>query len=265
MKKIFILLSAVALCSSCDWFAFDNQEQYNAKIEGKFIDSKTGQTVQFGNNTKTFQIYQEGYIAPGKDENYGEQSQSLNVKFNGEYRNDLMWAGNYRLQTVQSNFYPIYDQKFKLEKGSNKVDFTVTPYARVIDPKFSYDAANHQIVAKFKVELGKPSDINSVKVNLYGFTDRFVCDAFNKVNDPTSSKNITVNEADGKTEITLSFSTEPNKNNGLFKYDFEKYLRIGVLATGNQVNTSRRYNFSTTWSVAKGFTGFSEITNWEED
>lgn len=265
MKKIFILLSAVALCTSCDWFVFDNQESYDAQIEGKFIDSKTGQNIQFGNNTKTFQIYQEGYIAPGKDECYGEQSQNLYVKFNGDYRSNLVWAGNYRLQTIQSNFYPVRDEKFTLKKGSNTVNFTVTPYARVLDPKFSYDAANQQIVAKFKVELGNPSDITSVKVNLYAFTDRFVCDAFNKVNDKSASKQIDVKDANGSTEITLSFSTDPNKNNGLFKYDFEKYLRIGVLATGNKVNTSRRYNFSTTWSVAKGFTGFSEITNWEED
>ena len=47
MKKILVLLSLLILATSCDWFVFDNQESYNAQVEGRFIDSATGDLVQF--------------------------------------------------------------------------------------------------------------------------------------------------------------------------------------------------------------------------
>ena len=47
MKKIFVFLSLIVLATSCDWFVFDNQEYYNASVEGKLLDTKTGQPIQF--------------------------------------------------------------------------------------------------------------------------------------------------------------------------------------------------------------------------
>ena len=47
MKKIFVFLSLIVLATSCDWFVFDNQEYYNASVEGKLLDTKTGQPLQF--------------------------------------------------------------------------------------------------------------------------------------------------------------------------------------------------------------------------
>jgi hypothetical protein len=47
MKKIFALLALLILATSCDWFVFDNQESWNAQVEGRILDSKTGQPVQF--------------------------------------------------------------------------------------------------------------------------------------------------------------------------------------------------------------------------
>lgn len=263
MKKILILLSALAALTSCTWFEFDNQEQYNAKVEGAFIDSKTGQPIQIGSNPNTFSIIQENYIAPGKDKNVGTTTQSWRAKFNGTYRNNLVWAGEYRINSVQANYYPL-DEKFTLKKGSNKVDFTVTPYARVLDTKFAYNASAKTVTATFKVELAVPADITNVDVQLFAYSDRFVCDALNKINEASAKKTITVAEANGATEITLTASVASDANQGLFMYDFDKFWRVGVCATGNGVNGSKRFNFSPSYVSAKGFASFTEITNWEE-
>lgn len=263
MKKILILLSALTLLTSCEWFEFDNQEQYNAKVEGAFIDSKTGNPIQIGSNPNTFSIIQENYIAPGKDKNEGTQTQSWRVKFNGTYRNNLVWAGDYRVNSLQANYYPL-TETFTLKKGSNTVNFTVTPYARVLDTKFSYNSANKTVTATFKVELAVPADINSVNVQLFGYSDRFVCDALNKIKDDGAKKTITVAEANGTTEISLTTSVASDSNQGLFMYDFDKFWRVGVCATGNGVNTNKRFNFSPTFKSEKGFAAFSEVTNWEE-
>ena len=40
MKKIFVLLSLIVLATSCDWFEFDNQEYYNAAVEGRILDNQ---------------------------------------------------------------------------------------------------------------------------------------------------------------------------------------------------------------------------------
>ena len=49
MKKIISIFSCALLLStavSCDWFQLDNQEGWNAKVQGKIIDTVTGQPVQ---------------------------------------------------------------------------------------------------------------------------------------------------------------------------------------------------------------------------
>ena len=61
MKKIFVFLSLIVLATSCDWFVFDNQEYYNASVEGKLLDTKTGQPIQFAfPNTCKISIIEEG-------------------------------------------------------------------------------------------------------------------------------------------------------------------------------------------------------------
>ena len=78
MKKILVLLSLLVLATSCDWFVFDNQEYYNAAVEGKIVDSKTGEPMQFAfPNTCKISIIEEGW----KDlaGNPAEESQSWYV------------------------------------------------------------------------------------------------------------------------------------------------------------------------------------------
>jgi len=99
MKKIFVLLSLIVLATSCDWFVFDNQEYYNSQVEGRILDSKTGQPMQFAfPNTSKISIIEEGWKDPVSGDP-AEEAQDWYVKPNGTYRNKLVWAAKYRMET----------------------------------------------------------------------------------------------------------------------------------------------------------------------
>ena len=149
MKKIFVFLSLIVLATSCDWFVFDNQEYYNASVEGKIVDTKTGQPIQFAfPNTCKISIIEEGWT--DKAGNPAEEAQSWYVKCNGIYVNKLVWAAKYRMETKDQNFYPV-SIPFELKKGENTVNFEVTPYCRILDPQITFE--DNKIVARFKVDV----------------------------------------------------------------------------------------------------------------
>ena len=257
MKKILALLSLLILATSCDWFVFDNQDSWDAQVEGRILDSKTGQPVQFAfPNTSTISVYEEGWDK--------EEAQKWYIKCNGTYRNKLVWAGTYRMETVKQNFYPV-SQPFTLKKGANTVDFTVTPYARIIDPEITYK--DGKIIASFKVEVEDAEKTPNVDVALFGFTDRWVSDGNNNFDfDKTQKdgKQKKILGIDGTTTIVLTI--DPTKDSGMqFAYQRDHYLRIGAVATGNKDNTGKCYNFSPVFKMSSDFSKVEEITNWDEE
>ena len=264
MKKIFALLSLIILATSCDWFVFDNQEYYNASVQGKIVDAKTGELMQFAfPNTCKISIIEEGWKDLAGEP--AEETQSWYVKCNGVYVNKLVWAANYRMETKDQNFYPV-SIPFELKKGENTVDFTVTPYCRVLDPQITYE--DGKIVARFKVEVEDKAQTGTVDVALFGFTDRWVSDGnnnfdFDKVQKEGQLKKIKT--ADGQTVIELKIDPDNPKESGMqFAYKRTHYLRIGARAYGS-ANASKRYNFSPVFRVSSDFSKVEEVTNWDED
>lgn len=247
----------LVLATSCEWFLYDNLEQWDAEVEGRILDSKTGEPMQFAwPNNSRIEIYELGWDS--------EASTKWYVKCNGTYVNKLVWAGSYRMETVDRNFYPV-SIPFELKKGHNVVDFTVTPYARIIDPQITYE--NGMIVARFKAEHADPSKTNSMDVALFGFTDRWVSDGnnnfdFDKVQ--TAGKQKKIKTADGQTVIELSI--DPTKASGMqFVYKRDHFFRIGAVATGSGVNSGKRYNFSPVFKMSSDFSKVEIVTNWDEE
>lgn len=256
MKKILVLLSLLVLATSCDWFVFDNQESYNAQVEGTFVDSQTGQPVLFSwPNTSYVSIIEEGWDA--------EEAQKWYVKCNGTYRNKLVWAGKYRMDIKDQCFYP-EPQSFELAKGANTVNFKVTPYARIIDPKITHE--DTKIVARFKVQVADAAKTPNVDVALFGFTDRWVSDGNNNFDFDKKQKSGKIKKiklTDGEAEVELSIDT--TVESGMqFAYQRDHYFRIGAVASGT-ANTSKRYNYSPVYKVSSDFNTIAEITNWDED
>ena len=233
-----------AFCmTSCEWFLLDNTEQHNATVSGKIIDAATGETVQTEiNNGGSIRFVELGWDA--------EAFQSWSVKNNGTYRNNLVWAGDYRMETIEQNYYPI-TQEFKLEKGDNVVDFTVTPYLRFLSHSIKYDAASKKIIATCEVQVADPSKTNTLnEIRLCCYTDCFVGYAYNpcKYHAGSVKNNLTM-DANGKATVTLEIDTQASANATEFKYERTHYVRLAGLATGGGVNTSSRYNFTPTYSL----------------
>ena len=260
MKKILVLLSLLILATSCDWFVFDNQDSYNAQVEGRFIDSATGDPVQFAfYNTSKISIIEEGWDK--------EEAEEWYVKCNGTYRNKLVFAGKYRLDTKDQCFYPVVIP-FTLEKGKNTVDFTVTPYARIINPTITYEGT--KFVARFTVQVSDAAKTPNVDVALFGFTDRYVSESNNNFIFDSKDKNYQpegkikkIKLTNGQADVVLSINTEIPSGNQ-FVYKREHFLRIGAVATGS-ANSSKRYNYSPVYKVSNDFSKIEEVTNWEED
>ena len=233
-----------AFCmTSCEWFLLDNTEQHNATVSGKIIDAATGETVQTEiNNGANIRFVELGWDA--------ESFQSWSVKNNGTYRNNLVWAGDYRMETIEQNYYPL-TQEFKLEKGDNVVDFTVTPYLRFLSHSIKYDAASKKIIATCEVQVSDPSKTNKLnEIRLCCYTDCFVGYALNNCkNDAGAAKTNVQMDANGKATVTLEIDTQADANAIEFKYERTHYVRLAGLATGGGVNTSSRYNFTPTYSL----------------
>ena len=244
------MAAMAAFCmTSCEWFLLDNTEQHNATVSGKIIDAATGETVQTEiNNGGSIRFVELGW--KDKDGIPVESFQSWTVKNNGTYRNNLVWAGDYRMETIEQNYYPL-TQEFKLEKGDNVVDFTVTPYLRFLSHSFKYDAASKKIIATCEVQVADPTKTTTLnEVRLCCYTDCFVGYAYNNCKDDATAvaKNVTM-DANGKATVTLEIDTQASVNATEFKYERTHNVRLAGLATGSGVNTSSRYNFTPTYSL----------------
>ena len=62
--------------------------------------------------------------------------------------------------------------------------------------------------------------------------------------------------------MTVSIDTQTSANAIEFKYERVHYVRLAALATGNGANTSSRYNFTQTYSIALDGSDAVEYTAW---
>jgi hypothetical protein len=255
MKKLIYLIPMMLLMTSCGLFQFDNYETYDASIKGAFIDETTGvnvqqecvYTVSFGG---TISSYTTGYISAYELGWDYEAAQNWLVKSDGSYLNTKIFAGKYRLEAQQNNFYPIVKSDVVLKEGSNTVDWTVVPYVRIIDPVITYDATVSKFKAAFKCQYGDATKADSIyKAVFCIYPDVFVGMSCNNSDDPGASKKAVDIVCDGTTVNTLYIDPAyvSTKHNSEFKYSRTHYLRIAVCSIGTKgknFNSSYHYNFS---------------------
>jgi hypothetical protein len=249
--------------TSCEWFVLDNLEQHNAVVYGKLIDAGTGENVpsEIGTNLGYIRVVELGWKDPQGAP--VEAFQTWNVKNNGNYRNNLVWAGKYRMDTKDANYYPLTTE-FELKKGDNVVDFTVKPYVRFGQPTFTYDAASKKIIATCEVQVTDPAQTPTLnEVRLCCYTDCFVGASFNNCKSDAGAVASNVQfDANGKATVTVAIDTQDPANNIEFKYERVHYVRLAALATGAGVNSSSRYNYTQTYSIALDGSAAVEYTKW---
>jgi hypothetical protein len=291
MKKILSIISVIlslGLLASCDLLKLDNFDGPDAQVTGRFIDAKTGENVGIESSVssywdwgswsmKTTTVGALIVIEQGWKDNDGEpvsEEQSWLVRFDGKYTNDLVFAADYKIDTKNMPIYTPDKVDFTLKKGANTVDFTVTPYCRILDEKISYDAASKKIIATFKVELGDASKANSINtVALCANTQVFVgCNYFNLAKDDAGARKsgsfdwATWSQKPacepGET-VTLVIDTQAPENKTLFQYKQDRYVRIAALAAGNGYNGNNYYNFSKIYKISADFSKIEEV-KWED-
>ena len=224
MKRLISIFSCALMLvsvASCSWFKLDNQEGWDAKVQGKILDVTTGQPVQSEQGNYII-VVEKGWDA--------QANQGWRIKNDGTYRNDLVFAGEYTMNTVSGANFQADPQNFTLKKGENTVDFQVTPFVTIKDAQVTYDSATKKIKATCKVKANFPADkINNIgAVVLCVYPDRFVKRSANKCeNDPEAI----VSNLDPSVEqtVTLYVDTQLAANADEFQYERAHYIRIAAI------------------------------------
>lgn len=222
MKRIISILSCALLLStvvSCDWFELDNQEGWNAKVQGKIIDVKTGQPVQ-SEQGSTIAVIEKGWDS--------EANQYWRIKNDGTYRNDLVFAGDYVMNTLSGANFIADPASFTLNKGDNTVDFKVTPFCRIVNPVVTFDSAGKKIKASFKVESDLPEVNNIGNAYLCVYPDRWVRQGYNNCDGDSGAKISDIDPTKDET-ITLEVDMTLPANAAEFQYDRVHYIRIAAI------------------------------------
>jgi len=281
MKKITYIIAtllSVAAVASCDMFQLDNFDGPDAQVSGNLLDAKTGERIgiegyskssgSWWSRTTTYYggmiVTEQGWTNP-KDGTPVSSDQTWMVRYDGHYANKLIFAADYKVSMKNLPVYEPQNSDFTIKKGSNTLDWTLTPFCRVINPQFSYDASSRKIKATFSVELGDATKANNISnVAFCANTTVFVgCEFGNMAKDDKGAKKQGNNVVAPGETVTLEISLDDPKNVELFRYTQDRYLRIAAMAKGNGFNTANVYNFSKIYKVSADFKTFTEVI-WED-
>jgi len=209
MKKLILIsLFALTAFSSCKK---DNYEGPDAGLSGKFIDAETGELVQQDIIRGTqIEMIEHGYdpVSP----------QFLIVKTDGTYDNSLLFANTYTVRPVRGNFVTVEPQDIAIN-GKTVLDFTVTPFIRILDPLISQ--VGSKVVATFRIQQQVFSEVQ--KIGLYAHSDSRVGEPMRLVASEQQLNAVT----DPSTVYTLEIDLPSNSNT--LKTGTAYYFRIGAL------------------------------------
>lgn len=223
--------------TSCE---IDNYEAPNAGISGQFLDAKTNEPVPQTVGRADFQVLELGW------EN--GQWQGWNVKPEGTYTNDMVFAATYNFRYQNGNCYPWQEDNIEIKKGNKNVrDFVVTPYIRIIDSHITKNGS--LITATFKIEGGK-SEVKVKELRLFAFSDQFVGERTCYAAQGTDVISLgTPEEIDSSKQYTLTIDTSKASGSDTYYSGKNYFFRIGALADVPNVGTIR-YNYCKTVEIA---------------
>ncbi|MCF0074459.1 DUF3823 domain-containing protein [Dyadobacter sp. CY261] len=203
MKKLTIHISALLLLLGAGACSIDNYPAPDSQLYGTFLDIDTNEPVEQDIiRGSTIEFIEQGYASQTK--------QTMIIKNDGSYRNNLIFANTYTITPVRGNFVPVTAQEVSV-KGETKLDFKVQPYIRVKEA--SIEKVGTKIVAKFKLQQ---TVINNVrKIGLYAHPE------------PSVGEPLRVALA----EQEINGAIDPNK---VYQVEIDLPSNSNVLKTGNQ-------------------------------
>lgn len=224
---MLLFFAGMSLLHSCK---IDDFEAPAATLQGTILDNKgrNMQAEQGQGNTKVRLEELSWSSAP--------VPQDLNIKQDGSYINNKLFAGRYRLNVIEGPFYPTVAQEVEIN-GTTTHNFQVTPYVDldwIGEPTLTTDK---KISVKFKyVRNEAPNGVTkpaATDYRLFVSTTQYVG---NNNFDPGNSL-VTVLPAEN-TEITLT-------TNSPMKYSTTYYIRVGMRVN----DTFKKYNYTTVKTV----------------
>ncbi|QRR01424.1 DUF3823 domain-containing protein [Dyadobacter sandarakinus] len=203
MKKITTFFSVLLLIIVAAACSIDNYPAPDAQLYGTFLDAETNEPVE--------QDIIRGSVIEYIEQGYASQTkQTMIVKNDGTYRNNLIFANTYSIAPVRGNFVPLSPQEVQVA-GETQLDFKVQPYIRVKDAKI--EKVGSKIVATFKLQQ---TMINNVrKIGLYAHPQP-------SVGEPMRVALV---------EQEINATTDPNKT---YTLELDAAANANVLKTGSQ-------------------------------
>jgi hypothetical protein len=203
MKKTLLhipLLMLALVTASC---SIDNYPAPDAQLHGTFLDIETNEPVEQDIiRGSTIEFIEHGYASQTK--------QTMIVKSDGTYRNNLIFANMYTITPVRGNFVPLAPQEVNVN-GETQLDFKVQPYIRVKEVKI--EKSGSKVIASFKLQQ---TVINNVrKIGLYVHPEP-------SVGEPMRTALI---------EQEINGVIDPNK---IYKLELDVAANSNVLKTGGQ-------------------------------
>jgi len=201
----------------------DNLEGPDASFYGELIDRKTGEPIaqEIIEGSKLYFIETEWNNPP---------VQSMSIKSDGSFRNNMMFSGKYKFILNRGNYVPLDTMEIEIKKGSNRQIFELTPYLRVLEPEIVKNGRT--IIATFRLD-----QVSSYRVGRISLFVHSHIDVSNGIN--ILRRDIMINGAVSDTDL-FSISIDLDQNSSILKEGNSFYFRIGAQAEGNEA----KYNYA---------------------
>lgn len=241
MKKI--IYSIITVCLAVCFYACekDNYDAPNAEIMGRILDHN-GKLFQTEQGSSSMRIKMDELSWNTGDEDVAIKPFYLNMKQDGEYINNKIFAAKYNMTPIEGAFYPYTDKDSVIIdiKGVTVQDFTVIPYLDiewVAEPSLTAD--NH-VVASVRFKRNEKTGVTMPNLNdgaLFIASSHFV----GKYNhDSQISGNVkAITNADEGTVIEFKSSKPMKYTNATY------YVRVGISCA----DSFKKYNYTDVKSV----------------
>tara|TARA_R110002111_G_scaffold101349_4_gene157067 strand:+ start:468 stop:1172 length:705 start_codon:yes stop_codon:yes gene_type:complete len=229
LKYIIVIMVTSGFLTSCDLTELDNLDAPNAGLFGSIIDADTGELVEQD-------IIRGGELQIWEQDIPNVTPQALNYNVDGTYKDSKLFAADYKVIPLRTNFQPIDTILVNVE-GQTELDLVVTPYVRILNP--SITKINNIITATFSLEQTLFGNVS--KIGLYAGADMNVGEparlvrAEQDINDsvfPLNPQEVYTLTIDTSAEIDL-------RDGNLY------FFRIGALYDA----PNARFNYATAVSI----------------
>ena len=230
MFKLKINHVLAALCLLCGFTACekDNYDEPEAAIEGTIIDSTTGKPLETaaGKTSMQIRIWETSWAK--NDSSISVTPQDLNMRQDGTFYNDKLFAGEYTVTPYLGAFYPLSENDYKTVDLSNgkiaHVEFTVTPYLSLEFVKEPYqDGDTIKCSVRFKRNQGNGKMPDIKNMQLYISHNQYVPGSDSQITPPAMSQGTKPGQINNNMEgQVIELKSLP------IKYSNKYWVRVGA-------------------------------------